>query len=223
MGTGTRNFTLEAWISFLAKRAQRMKRRDTMRRRLSSRFVVRLVAMLALVGTCAMPGCSADDDERRNVNVRALDITDTTAAALGGEDFPFANGVRPFGTARTSTAVEFTNDATGANITAGDFTASTSMEYGSNSCTFMVTESEFEPSHPLAPGSRVTILCTLTITAVGVPVGGDPVVGVAILTLGRAMSGAIDIAVRLDDDGSLFVNGVDIGIVITGSEGNTEN
>ena len=56
-----------------------------------------------------------------------------------------------------------------------------------------------------------------------VPVGGDPVAGFAILTLGRAMSGAIDIAVRLEDDGSLFVNGVDIDIMVTGSGGTTEN
>ena len=194
-----------------------------MRRRLLSRCVVRLGAMLALVGTFAMLGCADDnDEERRNVNVRALSITDTIAAALGGEDFPFATGVGPFGTAGTSTTVEFTNDATGANITAGDLTAATMTTYGS--CTFTVTESEFAPPHPLAPGSRVTIpQCTLTITAVDVHVGGDPVAGVAILTLGRAMSGAIDIAVRLGDDGSLFVNGVDIDIMVTGSGGTTEN
>ena len=194
-----------------------------MRRRLLSRCVVRLGAMLALVGTFAMLGCADDnDEERRNVNVRALSITDTNAAALGGEDFSFATGVVPFGTAGTSTAVEFTNDATGANITAGDFTAATMTAYGS--CTFMVAESEFEPPHPLAPGSRVTIpQCTLTIRAREVPVGGDPVAGVAILTLGRARSGAIDVAVRLEDDGSLFVNGVDIDIMVTGSGGTTEN
>ena len=193
-----------------------------MRRRLLSRCVVRLGAMLALVGTFAMLGCADDDEERRNVNVRALPIDATNAAALGGEDFSFANGVVPFGTAGTSTAVEFTNDATGANITAGDFTAATMTAYGS--CTFMVTESEFGPPHPLAPGSRVTIpRCTLTIRAREVPVGGDPVAGVAILTLGRARSDAIDVAVRLEDDGSLFVNGVDIDIMVTGSGGTTEN
>jgi hypothetical protein len=179
--------------------------------------------MLALVGTFALPGCSDNDDEEmRNVNVVLSIPADANPAVLGGEDFTFANGVRPFGTAGTSTTVEFTNDATGANITAGDLTASSSTEYGS--CIFIVAESEFEPPHPLAPGSRVTIQqCTLKITARDVPVSGDPVPGVAILTLGGATSRAIDVAVRLDEDGSLFVNGVDTGSDVTGSEGNTDS
>lgn len=191
--------------------------------RLSSRCVGRLVARLALVGTVALLGCADNEEnERRNVTVGALRITEATAAVLGGEDFSFANGVEPFGTAGTSTTVEFTNDATGANITAGTFTAASRMAYGS--CIFRVAESEFEPPHPLAPGSRVPIpRCTLKITAEGVPVGGGPVPGVAILTLGRARSRAIAVAVRLDEDGSLFVNGVDTGIMVTGSERNTGN
>jgi hypothetical protein len=55
------------------------------------------------------------------------------------------------------------------------------------------------------------------------PVNGDPVAGVAILTLGLAESGAIEVEVQLDEDGRLFVNGVDTGIIITGSEGDTDD
>jgi hypothetical protein len=54
---------------------------------------------------------------------------------------------------------------------------------------------------------------------VDVPVNGDPVAGVAILTFGLAESVAIEVEVQLDEDGRLFVNEVDTGIIVTGSEG----
>jgi hypothetical protein len=206
----------------MKKGAKRMQRRDDMQRRFSSQFVVRLVAMLALMATFAMLGCSDDEDEVRNVNVGALRITEANAAMLGGEDFPFANGVGALGTAGTSTQVEFNDDATGADIAAGGSTASAGAEYGS--CIFTVAESTFPTTHPLATGSIITIQrCILNITAVDVPVNGDPVAGVAILTLGLAESSAVEVEVQLDEDGRLFVNGVDTGITITGSEGDTDN
>lgn len=199
-----------------------MQKRDDMRRRFSSQFVVRLVAMLALMATFAMLGCSDDEDEVRNVNVPALRINDANAAMLGGEDFTFANGVGAFGTAGTSTSVEFNDQATEADISAGGSTASAGAEYGS--CIFTIIESTFPATHPLAVGSRITIpRCTLNITAVDVPENGDPVAGVAILNLALAESGAVEVDVQIDEDGRLFVNEVDTGIIVTGSAGDTDD
>jgi hypothetical protein len=192
-----------------------------MQRRLSSGFVVRLVAMLALLVTFAMLGCS-DDETTINVNVRALSITDANAAMMGGENFTFPNGVEAFGTVGTPTTVAFNDEATEADITAGDLSASAGAEYGS--CIFTIGESQFEPPHPLAPGSIITIQrCTLTVTAVDVPEGGESVDGAAILTLGPFTSEETEVEVQLGEDDSLFVNGVDTGIDITGSEGDTND
>jgi hypothetical protein len=182
---------------------------------------VRLVAMLALMVTFAMLGCS-DDETTVNVNVGALRVTDANAAMMGGEDFTFPNGVGAFGTTGTSTTVAFNDDATEADITAGDFSASAGAEYGS--CIFTIGESEFGPTHPLAPSAIIRIQrCTLSVAAVDVPEGGDPVDGAAILTLGPFTSEEVEVEVQLGEDDSLFVNGVDTGIDVTGSEGDTND
>jgi hypothetical protein len=179
--------------------------------------------MLALVGTFAILGCSDDDDDDiRDVNVPALRITNANAAMLGGEDFTFAAGVRGFDTL-ASTTVEFNDNATGADIAAGGSTTSASAEYGS--CIFTAgADSTFPTDSPLAPGSRVTIQrCILNITAPDVPVNGDPVTGVAILTFGLDESGAIEVDVQINESGRLFINEVDTGITITGSQGDTDD
>jgi hypothetical protein len=58
---------------------------------------------------------------------------------------------------------------------------------------------------------------------VDVPEGGDPVDGAAILTLGPFTSEEVEVEVQLGEDDSLFVNGVDTGIDVTGSEGDTND
>ena len=194
-----------------------MKGSDNMQKRLSSRFVVRLVAMLALMVTFAILGCS-DDETNITVNVRALRITEANAAMLEGEDFTFPNGVRDFGTLGTPTIVAFSEEANVVDITAGEFSASAGAEYGS--CIFAIRESEFRRPHPLAPGSIIRIQqCTLSVAAPDVPEGGDPVDGAAILTFASNRSEALEVEVELgEDDDSLFVNGIDTGIDITGSD-----
>lgn len=198
-----------------------MKGSDNMQKRLLSRCVVRLVAMLALMVTFAMLGCS-DDETTVNVNVRALRITEANAAMLEGEDFTFPNGVEAFGT-RISTTVAFSEEANVVDITAGERSASAGAVYGS--CIFTIRESEFIQPHPLAPRSIIRIpQCTLSVTAPDVPEGGDPVDGAAILTFGSNRSEALEVEVELgEDDDSLFVNGIDTGIDITGPENDNDD
>ena len=197
-----------------------MKGSDNMQKRLSSRCVVRLVATLALMVTFAILGCS-DDETTINVNVGALRITEANAAMLEGEDFTFPNGVEAFGT-RISTTVAFSDEANTVDITAGELSASAGAEYGS--CIFTILESQFIQPHRLAPGSIIRIQqCTLSVAAVDVPEGGESVDGAAILTLGVSRSEEVEVEVELGEDDSLFVNGIDTGIDITGSEGDTDD
>jgi hypothetical protein len=190
-----------------------------MQTRRSSTVVLRLVAMLALVGALALLGCPSDDeDDAVVIGSRVVAVRPANADVLGGQTFIFPRGVRAFGTENTQVAFNAATDddpaASLADITAPGGTASAGAEYGS--CIFDVIDSTFErgPLRPEGPPIEISV-CTLVINGGQFTVGGPSGPCTLTLTLGVAVSEREDATCLIDLNGDLVVNGT----TLTGSVG----
>jgi hypothetical protein len=171
--------------------------------------------MLALVGALALLGCPSDDeDDAVVIGSRVVAVRPANADVLGGQTFIFRNGVRAFETGGR-TVVAFSDDASGADITAAGGTASAGAEYGS--CIFDVITSTFRTG-PLADPEdpAIEILdCNLTVNGGVFTVGGQSGPCTIRLAFALSLSNPVDATCSIDVDGNLVVNGT----IITGSVG----
>jgi hypothetical protein len=161
--------------------------------------------MLALVGALALLGCPSDDeDDAVVIGSRVVAVRPANADVLGGQTFIFRNGVRAFETGGR-TVVAFSDDASGADITAAGGTASAGAEYGS--CIFDVITSTFRtgPLAPEGPALEVTD-CNLTINGGVFTVGGLSGPCTIRFALGLSLSQPVDATCSIDDDGNIVVN-----------------
>jgi hypothetical protein len=169
--------------------------------------------MLALLGALALLGCPSDDDDAVVIGSQVVAVRPGNANVLGGQTFIFPRGVRAFDTGRTQ--VDFSDDASLADITAVGGTASAGAEYGS--CIFDVITSTFRTG-PLADPEdpAIEILdCNLTVNGGVFTVGGQSGPCTIRLAFALSLSNPVDATCSIDVDGNLVVNGT----IITGSVG----
>jgi len=191
-----------------------------MQRKNPSKAMYYLVVICALVSALALVGCGGDDDDGSgtvtsgqtipNVNTGVINVTGSNVQVLVGQPLVFSNGVI-FDPSLAGTQVTLTftsaNPPTFTLTTSGGATSSGNATFGS--CTLNFTQG------PLAPKSITFNPCTFQITASNVTVGGGAVSGTLTLTLGSSTSIAITVQVSILANGTLLVNGVSTGIIIS--------
>jgi hypothetical protein len=181
-----------------------------------------LVAVCALVSALALVGCGGgggDDDETAatsgetlpTVNTGAVDVNSTNVQALVGQPMTFSNGsIFDPSLGNNPVTLTFTSQNQ-ANLTSGGATSSANTTFGS--CTFTFTQG------PLAGKSITFTTCTFQVTASNVTVGGGAVSGTLTLTLsgpfGSGTCIAITVQVSILANGTLLINGVSTGIIIS--------
>jgi hypothetical protein len=193
-----------------------------MQRKNSGKAMRYLVAVCALVSALVMVGCGGDGDDGgggttvtsgetiSNVNSGPVPVNASTVQSIVGQQVTFANGgIFDPSLTGTQATLTFTSPTTASLSSAGS-TSTANASFGS--CTFAFT------TGPLAGKSITFTTCTLQITASNVPVGGGPVSGTLTLTLtgpfGTATT-SITVQISILADGTLLVNGVSTGIIIS--------
>jgi hypothetical protein len=142
------------------------------------------------------------------VNTGAVPVGSANVQALVGLPIPFANGsIFNPSIGNNSTTLTFTSPTT-FNLT-GEGNGNTTF----GSCTFTFTQG------PLVGQSVTFTTCSFQITASNVTVGGGAVSGTLTFTLGGPFGSgsgiAITVPVSILADGTLLVNGVSTGIIIS--------
>jgi hypothetical protein len=179
-----------------------------------------LVAVCALASALALVGCGGDDEGGTtvssgetisNVNSGPVPVTASTVQSVVGQPVTFANGgIFDPSLTGTQATLTFTSPTTASLSSAGS-TSTANASFGS--CTFAFT------TGPLAGKSITFTTCTLQITGSNVTAGGGAVNGLLTLTLsgpfGSATSIAITVQISILADGTLLVNGVSTGIIIS--------
>jgi len=200
-----------------------------MQRKNSGKAMCYLVAVCALVSALAMVSCGGGDDGDDTsgapatsgqtiptVNSGAVPVTSSNVPALVNQPFAFQPGSIFDPSLGTNQAtVTFTGpggpgtppNSEAFNLTSGSSTSSGNATFGS--CTFAFTQG------PLANKSITFQNCTFQIIANNVPVGGGSVSGTLTLTLNGTVSLTITVQVSILANGTLFVNGVSTGIIIS--------
>jgi hypothetical protein len=196
---------------------------ENMQRKNLGKAMRYLVAVCALASALAMVGCGGGDggDEGgatvtsgetiSSVNTGAVAVNASTVQSVVGQPVTFSNGgVFDPSLAGTQATLTFTSP-TQANLTSGGSTSTAGVGFGS--CTFTFTQG------PLAGKSITFTTCTLQITGSNVTAGGGAVSGSLTLTLsgpfGSSTSIAITVQISILADGTLLVNGVSTGIIIS--------
>lgn len=189
------------------------------------RILFKLVVVFAMAVSLALFGCDDDDDDGTVNQVNSTIPANTQAAgAVGGNDFLFAGGLTFPGTGGAAdatvaqdTTINFATAGDSATITAAGNTATANTTFAS--CTFVVTASTI-PELPV--GSTYTFNdCDIVVAASDVTTGGSAQSGTATLSLNGTSSGTVTVNVSISSDGSLIVDGNDIGVIVTGSTGGT--
>jgi hypothetical protein len=176
-----------------------------------------LVAVCALVSALAMVGCGDDDDDGGtvtsgqtipSVNTGAINVISSNVQALVGQPLTFANGsIFDPSLGNNPATLTFINaNPPTFTLTSGGATSSGNATFGS--CTLNFTQGS------LAPKSITFNPCTFQITSGAVTVGGGAVPGTLTLTLGTNIV-IFNVQVSILSDGTLLVNGLSTGIVIS--------
>ena len=193
-----------------------------MQRKNPSKAMRYLVAVCALISALVIVGCGGDGDDEGgttvtsgetipNVNTGPVAVNASTVQSLVGQPVTFANGgiFDPSLTGNSAT-LTFTGPTT-ASVSSGGSTSTANTAFGS--CTFTFTQG------PLGGKSVTFTTCTLQITASNVTTGGGAVNGSLTLTLsgpfGSGTSIAITVQISILANGTLLVNGVSTGIIIS--------
>jgi hypothetical protein len=180
-----------------------------------------LVAVCALISALAVVGCGGSDDEGGTtvssgetiptVNTGPVAVNASTVQSLVGQPVTFSNGsIFDPSLGSNSATLTFTSPTT-FDLASGGSTSSGDTTFGS--CTLTFTRG------PLG-GKRITFTtCTLQITASNVTAGGGVVSGSLTLTLsgpfGSSTSIAITVQISILANGTLLINGVSTGIIIS--------
>jgi len=193
-----------------------------------TRCLMAVFVVLSSFALLACPGDDDDDEEFRNV-AATVPVNADTVEIVQGQDIIFANGA-PFNlTGAQQLTVRF-NDGTPQTATIFRGATSSDANVFFASCNFVVTGpvGGLLPLGQLFPPPPSFPTCTFLITATGVEVGGDEVVGQLILVLINAAGTRFEslpfpVELRIEDDGNLVVNDVDTGIDtdVTGTTGTT--
>jgi hypothetical protein len=180
-----------------------------------------LVAICALVSALAIVGCGGDGDggggtvisgeTLPNVNTGSVNVSSSNVQALVGQPFTFQNGsIFDPSLGNNPATLTFTSPTT-FSLASGGATSSGNAAFGS--CTLTFTQG------PLAGKSITFGTCTFQVTAGNVTVGGGAVGGTLTLTLsgpnGSGNSAVITVQVSILANGTLVINGVSTGIVIS--------
>ena len=182
-----------------------------------------LVVVCALISALAMVGCGGGDggDEGGttvtsgetipNVNTGPVAVNASTVQALVGQPVTFSNGgIFDPSLAGNSATLTFASPTT-ASVSSGGSTSTANTTFGS--CTFAFTQG------PLAGKTIKFDPCTIQITASNITAGGGAVSGSLTLTLsgpfGSSTSIAITVQISILANGTLLVNGVSTGIIIS--------
>jgi len=189
-----------------------------MQRKSLGKAMCYLVAVCALVSALALVGCGGgggDDnggttvtsgETISSVNSGPVGLSTSNVQALVNQPIPFQNGsIFDPSLGNNQATQTFTSTAT-SSLTSGGSTSSANTTFGS--CTFTFTQG------PLAGKAPKFDPCTIQITASNVTVGGGAVSGTLTLTLGST-SIAITVQVSILANGTLLVNGVSTGIIIS--------
>jgi hypothetical protein len=145
------------------------------------------------------------------VNTGSVNVSSNNVQALVGQPLTFQNGsIFDPSLGNNPATLTFTSQNQ-ASLTSGGSTSSATTTFGS--CTFTFTQG------PLA-GKRITFTtCTFQVTAGNVTAGGGAVSGTLTLTLsgpnGSGSSAVITVQVSILANGTLLINGVSTGIVIS--------
>jgi hypothetical protein len=181
-----------------------------------------LVAVCALISALAMVGCGGGGDGEggttvtsgetiSSVNSGPVPVNASTVQALVGQPVTFSNGsIFDPSLGNNQATLTFTTPTT-SSLASGGSTSSANTTFGS--CTFAFT------TGPLAGKSITFTTCNLQITGSNVTAGGGAVSGSLTLTLsgpfGSSTSIAITVQISILADGTLLVNGVSTGIIIS--------
>ena len=180
-----------------------------------------LVAICALVSALAIVGCGGDGDggggtvtsgeTLPNVNTGSVNVSSSNVQALVGQPLTFQNGsIFDPSLGNNPATLTFTSPTT-FSLASGGATSSGNAAFGS--CTLTFTQG------PLAGKSITFTTCTFQVTAGNVPVDGGAVSGTLTLTLsgpnGSGNSAVITVQVSILANGTLLINGVSTGIVIS--------
>jgi hypothetical protein len=181
-----------------------------------------LVAVCALLSALAIVGCGGGGGDEggttvtsgetiSSVNSGPVAVNASTVQSVVGQPVTFSNGsIFDPSLAGNSAALTFTS-STQASLASAGSTSTAGVGFGS--CTFTFTQG------PLGGKSITFTTCTLQITGNNVPVGGGAVSGSLTLTLsgpfGSGTSIAITVQISILANGTLVINGVSTGIIIS--------
>jgi hypothetical protein len=197
---------------------------ENMQRRNPGKAMHYLVVVCALVSALAMVGCGGGGGDEgggatvtsgetiSSVNTGSVPVSSNSVQALVGQPFAFQNGgVFDPSLAGTQTTLTFTSSNQASVAASGGSTSTAGVGFGS--CTFTFTQG------PLAGKPPVKFdPCTINITSGAVTAGGGAVSGTLTLTLSGPFgtgTTAITVQISILADGTLLVNGVSTGIIIS--------
>lgn len=169
-------------------------------------------AFLLSLGAVLLAGCGGGGGATTMVATADLTapVTASSVPAVSGESFAFSSGVPSFGTT-TTTTVQITSTSTFA-VSSADGTASGNLTFGS--CIFTVTASTYVAPHPLAMGGVVTVNpCNIVVDTSGLAAEQNAVARAVSFVLAGNASLANQITVDIQSDGTVIVDGVNVGDV----------
>ena len=180
-----------------------------------------LVVVCALISALVMVGCGGGGEEGgptvtsgetiNSVNTGSVPVSNSSVQALVGQPFNFQSGsIFDPSLGSNPATLTFTSPST-STLTSGGSTSSANTTFGS--CTFTFTQG------PLAGKSVKFDPCNIRITGSNVTAGGGAVSGTLTLNLsgpfGFGTSIAITVQISILPNGTLLVNGVSTGIIIS--------
>ena len=192
-----------------------------MQRKNSGKAMCYLVAVCALVSALAMVGCGGGDDGNdggttvtsgesiSSVNTGSVPVNSSNVQALVGQPFVFPGSTfdQVWDHRRYTYFHRSANPTRTFNLTSGGATSSGNATFGS--CTLAFTQG------PLAGKTIKFDPCTFQITTGAVTAGGAAVNGTLTLTLNGTTSAVVNVHITILANGTLLVNGVSTGIVIS--------
>lgn len=174
-----------------------------------------VVASGLLLSACGGDGNSAPPMVA-SANTTATINKDTGAATVGAvldKTFTFPAGAPALGTS-SNTTIKFAGTGTAPTFTiaAAEGTATGATTFGS--CIFTVTASTFPPNHPLGLGKTLTVSpCALNIATAGAPADDSPASRIVNMVLGTTTSTGAPFTVTINPNGSVTINGANVGSV----------
>ena len=174
------------------------------------------LAMVAALAACGDSSSTAAAVPAATKNT-AVPIDKTSGANLVNsvfnKDFVYASGAAALGTkASTKVTLSGTNALPTFIIDSTEGKATGSMTFGS--CIFVIVESSFASTHPLAKGKTVTVNpCTLDVQTAGKAADGTTTDTPADLDLAGTKSSTTPVSASVGADGTVTVGGKVVGSV----------